>query len=46
VEQNTLGKLNQYKQDIENLNFINDSDKMDDFLEALNQAVVLERSLK
>jgi hypothetical protein len=41
VEQKTLGNLNQFRQDIENLSFINDSNKIDNFLEALNQAVVL-----
>ena len=46
VEQKTLSDLNQFKQDIANLGFSNLSDKIDDFLEALNQAVELERNLK
>jgi hypothetical protein len=46
VEQKTLGNLNQFRQDIENLIFINNSNRIEDFLEAMNQAVVLERSLR
>ena len=36
VEQNTLNDLNRFKQDIENLTLINNSAKIDDFLEAMN----------
>lgn len=46
VEQKTLSDLQQFKQDIGNLGFSNISGKIDDFLEALNQAVELERNLK
>jgi hypothetical protein len=46
VEQKTLSDLNQFRKDIGNLGFSNMSDKIDDILEALNQAVELERNLK
>jgi hypothetical protein len=36
VEQNTLNELNRFKQDIENLTLINNSAKIDDFLEAMS----------
>ncbi len=46
MEQKTLSDLNQFRKDIGNLGFSNMSDKIDDILEALNQAVELERNLK
>jgi hypothetical protein len=45
VEHKTISDLNQVKKDIANLDFSNISGKIDDFLEAINQAVELESNL-
>jgi hypothetical protein len=46
VEQATISVLDKIKKNIANLGFDSLSDKIDDILEALNQAVELERNLK
>jgi hypothetical protein len=46
VEQKTLQELKEFRHEMDNLTFVENSSKIDSFLEALNEAVDLEKNLR